>query len=99
MFDMIDKEVLINGQTYRLTLTEQVMAQVERLKSLYAQAYEDPEGFEQISSEIAEVVAEISGAVSPEASDSDMDGVIQEIIKTIDSRKAEVEKQLNRKKW
>lgn len=99
MFDMIDKEVLINGRTYRLTLTEQIMAQVERLKSLYAQAYEDPEGFEQISSEIAEVVAEISGAVSPEASDSDMDGIVQEIIRTLDHRKAEVEKQLNRKKW
>lgn len=95
---MIDKEVSVNGNTYRFILTDQVIGQVDRLRTLYASAYEDPEGFEQISSEIADVISDISGAVEPRASDSDMDGVVQEMIRTLDNRKAELEKQLHRKR-
>lgn len=95
---MIVKEVSVNGNAYKFTLTDQIIGQVDRLKMLYASAYEDPEGFEEISSEIADVISDISGAVEPRASDSDMDGVVQEMIRTLDNRKAELEKQLHRKR-
>ena len=40
---MITKEIEINGVEFRLTLTDQVINQVNNLKSLYTTAYEDPE--------------------------------------------------------
>ena len=42
---MIIKELEINGEKFQLTLTEQVINQVNNLKSLYNTAYEDPESF------------------------------------------------------
>lgn len=95
---MIIKEVEVNGHSYKFTLTNQILAQVDRLKELYSSAYDDPEGFEQISSEIAAAISDIAVAIEPPASDNDLDGVIQEIIRTVDDRKAELEKQFTKRK-
>ena len=95
---MIVREVTVNGSTYKITITSQVINQVNRLNSLYASAYQDPEEFEQISSEISGVIADIAGSVEPAATDSDMDHLIQEIINTVNNKKAEMEKQLSRKR-
>ena len=92
---MITKEIEVNGTSFRLTLTDQIINQVNSLKDLYAAAYEDPESFEEVSSEISSVINEISTAVEPEASDSDLDGLIQEIIKVVENKQAEVEKELS----
>ena len=94
---MITKLIEVNGTDFRLTLTDQVINQVNSLKSLYNTAYEDPESFEQVSSEISNTINDIAGAVEPKASDSDLDGLIQEIIKVVDDKAAEVEKELNAK--
>ena len=91
---MITKEIEVNGNTFRLTLTDQVINQVNNLKSLYAAAYEDPESFEQVSSEISATINEIATAVEPEASDSDLDGLIQEIIQVVENKAAEMEQEL-----
>lgn len=91
---MITKQVTVNGRTYRVTLTEQVMNQVNTLKNLYEAAYEDPESFERVSSDISSTVSEISSSVEPAAGDGDLDGLIQEIIRIVDSRAAEVEQQM-----
>lgn len=91
---MITKEIEVNGTEFKLTLTDQVINQVNSLKSLYATAYEDPESFEQVSAEISNTINDIAAAVEPEASDSDLDGLIQEIIKVVDNKAAEVEKEL-----
>lgn len=95
---MIVKEVEVNGSLYKFTLTGQVLSQVDRLKNLYSQAYDDPEAFEQISSDIAGTISNIAAAIEPPASDNDLDGVIQEIITTVDNRKAEMNKQVTRKR-
>jgi hypothetical protein len=87
---LITRQIEINGKTFRVTLTSPVINEVKRLKNLYAAAFEDPESFEQISSEISAAINEISTAVEPTASDSDLDGLIQEIIKVVD-KKDEVE--------
>ena len=89
---MITKQIEVNGTDFRLTLTDQVINQVNSLKSLYNAAYEDPESFEQVSAEISSTITDIAKAVEPEASDSDLDGLIQEIIKVVDDKAAEVEK-------
>lgn len=94
---MLVREVNVNSSVYVFTLTDQIIGQVNRLKNLYDVAYSDPESFEHISSEIAEVVSNISQAVEPRASDNDLDGVLQEIMRVVDNRKAEVEK-LSRKR-
>ena len=94
---MITKEIEINGATFNLTLTDQVISQVDRLKSLYATAAEDPEIFEQVSSEISSTINEISSAVTPEISDSNLDGLIQEVFKAVDDKKSEIEKQIKDK--
>lgn len=91
---MITKEIEVNGTEFKLTLTDQVINQVNSLKSLYATAYEDPESFEQVSAEISNTINDIASAVEPEVSDSDLDGLIQEIIKVVDNKAAEVEKEL-----
>ncbi len=91
---MITQQIEVNGTEFRLTLTDQVINQVNNLKSLYATAYEDPESFEQVSSEISSTINEIATAVEPAASDSDLDGLIQEIIKVVDNKAAEIEKVL-----
>ena len=94
---MISKQVEINGISFQLTLTDQIINQVDNLKDLYAATYEDPESFGQVSSQISSAINEISSAVEPKASDNDLDGLIQEIIKVVDNKHAEVEKVLGKK--
>ena len=94
---MITKEIEINGEKFRLVLTDQIINQVNNLKSLYNAAYDDPESFEQVSAEISSIIQEISNAVEPKPSDSHLDNLIQQVIKIVDDKKAEVDKQSNEK--
>ena len=94
---MITKEIQVNGITFRLTLTDPIISQVKNLKSLYNTAYEDPESFEQVSTEISSVIQEISTAIEPKADDMHLDSLIQEIIKTVDDKTAEIKKISNEK--
>ena len=87
---MITKEIQVNGTVFRLTLTDLIIGQVKNLKSLYNTAYEDPESFEQLSTEISNVIQEISTAVEPKPDDTHLDSLIQEIIKTVDDKTAEI---------
>ena len=91
---MITTEIQVNGREFHVTLTDQVINQVNSLKSLYSTAYEDPESFEQVSSEISNTINDIAKSVEPAAGDSDLDGLIQEIIKVVDGNAAEKEKEL-----
>jgi len=91
---MSTKEIEVNGTDFRVTLTDQIINQVNSLKSLYNAAYEDPESFEEVSAEISSTINDIADAVEPRASDSDLDGLIQEIIKVVDSKAAEIEQEL-----
>jgi len=52
---MITKLFEVNGTDFRITLTDQVINQVNSLKSLYNTTYEDPESFEEVSSEICSI--------------------------------------------
>ena len=79
------------------TITEQVIGHVNNLKNLYNAAYEDPESFENVSSEISSTITDIASTVEPEVEDSDLDGLIQEIIKAVDNKAAEIEKELSAK--
>ena len=90
---MITKDIDINGEKFRVVLTEQVINHVNNLKSLYAAAYEDPESFEQVSAEISSTIQEISKAVEPKPDDSHLDDLIQQVIKTVDDKKEETDKQ------
>jgi len=94
---MITKEIQVNGTVFRLTLTDPIIGQVKNLKSLYNTAYEDPESFEQLSTEISSVIQEISTAIEPKADDTHLDSLIQEIIKTVDDKTAEIKKISNEK--
>ena len=49
---MSAKEFEVNGTDYKIVLTDQVIGHVNNLKTLYNAAYEDPESFEDVSSEI-----------------------------------------------
>lgn len=91
---MISKLIVVNGTEFRLTLTDQVIGQVNNLKNLYNAAYEDPESFDEVSSEISNTINDIATAVDPPASDGDLDGLIQEIIRVVDNKAAEMEKEL-----
>jgi len=91
---MITKQIQVNGTSFHLVLTEQIISQVTNLRNLYSAAYEDPESFEQVSSQISSTINEIATAAEPKVSDSDLDGLIQEIIKAVENKEAEVEKQL-----
>ena len=90
---MITKEIDIDGEKLFLTLTHQIINQVNNLKSLYSAAYEDPESFEQISAEISSAIQEISKAVEPNPDDGHLDNLIQQIIKTVNDKKEEADKQ------
>ena len=90
---MITKEIEIDGEKFRLTLTDQTINHVNNLKSLYNTAYEDPESFEQVSAEISSTIQEISKAVEPKPNDSHLDNLIQQVIKTVDDKKEETDKQ------
>ena len=95
---MITKEIEVNGTVFRLTLTDPIISQVKNLKSLYNTAYEDPESFEQLSTEISNVIQEISTAIEPKADDTHLDSLIQEIIKTVDDKTAEIKNISSEKK-
>lgn len=94
---MITKQITVNGNDYKVILTDQVISYVNTLKRLYENtAYEDPETFEQASAEIAATVGEIATAIDPPAEEGDLDGIIQEIIRSVESRTAEMEQQLSK---
>jgi len=94
---MSSKEFDVNGTDYTIVITEQVIGHVNNLKNLYNAAYEDPESFEDVSAEISTTIKEIASTVEPEAEDSDLDGLIQEIIKAVDSKAEEIKKELEGK--
>ena len=94
---MSSKEFEVNGTDYKIMITEQVISHVNNLKDLYNAAYEDPESFEDVSTEISTTINEIASTVEPPAEDSDLDGLIQEIIKAVDNKAAEVGKELEEK--
>ncbi|MCV0372549.1 MAG: hypothetical protein K5793_03235 [Nitrosarchaeum sp.] len=94
---MSAKQFDVNGTEYTVRLTEQVIGHVNNLKNLYNAAYEDPESFEDVSAEISSTINEIASTVEPPAEDSDLDGIIQEIIKAVDNKAAEIEKELEEK--
>ena len=50
-----------------------------------------------ISAEISSTITEIASTVEPEVEDSDLDGLIQEIIKMVDNKAAQIEKELSAK--
>ena len=83
---MITKEIDINGEKFLLTLTDQIINQVNNLKSLYNTAYEDPESFEQVSAEISSIIQEISNSVDPKPDDGHLDNLIQQVIKIVDDK-------------
>ena len=94
---MSSKEFEVNGTDYKVVLTDQVIGQVNNLKNLYNTAYEDPESFEDVSAEISSTINEIASNVEPQAEDSDLDGLIQQIIKAVDSKASEIAKELEEK--
>ncbi len=94
---MSSKEFEVNGTDYKVVLTDQVIGHINNLKNLYNAAYEDPESFEDVSAEISSTINEIASNVEPKAEDSDLDGLIQEIIKAVDSKAAQIEKELEEK--
>jgi len=94
---MSSQEFVVNGTDYKVVLTDQVIGHVNNLKDLYNAAYEDPESFEDVSAEISSTINEIASNVEPQAEDSDLDGLIQKIIKAVDNKAAEIEKELEGK--
>jgi hypothetical protein len=94
---MSSKEISISGTDYVITLTDQLVNQVNNLKSLYNAAYEDPESFEQVSSEISNAINEIAAQAEPPVSDDDLDGFIQEIIRVVDKKAEEIKEELEGK--
>ena len=90
---MIIKEIAINGEKFRLMLTEQIISQVNNLKTLYSAAYDDPESFEQVSAEISSIIQEISNAVEPKPDSNHLDDLIQQVIKTVDDKTHETNMQ------
>jgi len=91
------KEFEVNGTDYKVVLTDQVISHVNNLKELYNTAYEDPESFEDVSAEISSAINEIASTVEPPAEDSDLDGLIQEIIKAVNSKAEQIKKELEEK--
>ena len=90
---MITKDINVNGEKFRVMLTDQVISSVNNLKSLYDAAYEDPESFEQVSAEISSAIQEISKSVEPKPGDMHLDNLIQQIIKTVNDKNEETNKQ------
>ena len=95
---MSSKEFDVNGTDYKITRTDQIVGHVNNLKNLYNSTYEDPESFEDVSAEISNTINEIAATVEPEVEDSDLDGLIQEVIKAVDNKAEEIEKELEEKK-
>ena len=94
---MSSKEFEVNGTDYKVVLTDQIIGQVNNLKDLYNAAYEDPESFEDVSAEISSTINEIASNVEPPAEDSDLDGLIQEIIKAVDTKALQIKNELQEK--
>ena len=94
---MSSREFEVNGTDYKVVLTDQIIGHVNNLKNLYNVTYEDPESFEDVSAEISSTINEIASNVEPQAEDSDLDGLIQEIIKAVDNKAAQIEKELEGK--
>ena len=94
---MSSNEFDVNGTDYKIVITEQVIGHVNSLKDLYNAAYEDPESFEDVSTEISSTINEIASTVEPDAEDSDLDGIIQAIIKAVDHKADEIKKELEDK--
>ena len=94
---MLTHEIEVNETKYTIIITDQIVNQVNNLKSLYNVAYEDPESFEQVSAQISSAIQDITSSVTPTANDNHLDGLIQEIIKIVDNQSAEVEKQSKEK--
>ena len=94
---MSSKEFVVNGTDYKIAITDQVIGHVNNLKSLYNTAYEDPESFEDVSSEISDTIKEIASTIEPDAEDSDLDGIIQVIIKAVGAKADEIKKELEAK--
>ena len=87
---MIIQEITVNGKTFNLRLTDQSLMDARRLKALYNAAYEDPESFEEVSSAISNTINQLATNVEPEVSDSDLDGIIQAIMKVVEEKSKEV---------
>ena len=94
---MLTHEIQVNETKYSIIITDQIINQVNNLKSLYNAAYEDPESFEQVSAQISDAIQEITSSVKPTANDNHLDGLIQKIIKIVDNQAVEVEKQSKEK--
>ena len=94
---MLTHEIEVNETKYTIVITDQIVNQVNNLKSLYNVAYEDPESFEQVSAQISSAIQEIASSVTPAANDNHLDGLIQEIIKIVGNQALEVEKQSKEK--
>jgi len=94
---MSAKEFEVNGTDYKVALTDEVIGHVNNLKELYNTAYEDPESFEDVSAEISNTINEIANNVEPQAEDSDLDGLIQEIIKAVNTKADQIKKELENK--
>jgi hypothetical protein len=88
--DMIIQEITVNGKKLNLRLTDQSIMEARRLKELYNAAYEDPESFEEVSSAISNTINQLATYVEPEVSDSDLDGVIQAIMKVVEEKSKEM---------
>ena len=94
---MSTKEIEVNGTGFRLILTDQIISQVNNLKSLYSANYDDPESFEQVGAETSSIINEIADAVEPRPSDNDLHELIEEIMKVVDDKAAEIEKEMKTK--
>ena len=94
---MLTHEIQVDETKYSIIITDQIVNQVNNLKSLYNAAYEDPESFEQVSAQISDAIQEITSSVKPATNDNHLDGLIQEIIKIVDNQAVQVEKQSNEK--
>ena len=91
---MSSKEFQINGIDYKLVLTDHMIGQIKNLKNLYSTAYEDPESFEEVSAEISNTINEVASVIEPPVRDSDLDGLIQSIIRAVDSKTEALEKEI-----
>ena len=94
---MLTHEIQVNETKYSIIITDQIINQVNNLKSLYNTAYEDPESFEQVSGHISDAIQEIASSVKPTTNDNHLDGLIQEIIKIVDNQAVQIEKQSKEK--
>ena len=94
---MLTHEIQVNETKYSIVITDQIINQVNNLKSLYNAAYEDPESFEQVSAQISDAIQDIASSIKPTTDDSHLDGLIQEIIKIADNQAVQAEKQTKEK--